>query len=312
CARRALLLPHARGAGSAPRRALLPVAGRERPDRGNALDLRRARLSGRRAGAQLPQGRRARGIRLRDRRRRARGLLRARAHGGDPPRAGAGARDRVAPPQAPAGGKLGARLPLGPRRQGPRDRAAGARRRIRVVSEDDLRASLRGRLDGGGRVFVPYVTGGLPSVDAELLRGVAKAGADAIEVGIPFSDPVIDGGVIQTASRLALEAGATPGNVLETIAEAAVDVPVVVMTYLNPVHAHGEETFLREAVEAGVSGVIVPDLPVDEAAGWIEACSEADVAPVFLAAPGTSEERLREVAAASRGFVYCVATYGVT
>src|SRR5205085_4839518 len=125
-------------------------------------------------------------------------------------------------------------------------------------------------------------------------------------------DPVIDGGVIQTASRLALEAGATPGNVLETIAEAAVDVPVVVMTYLNPVHAHGEETFLREAVEAGVSGVIVPDLPVDEAAGWIEACSEADVAPVFLAAPGTSEERLREVAAASRGFVYCVATYGVT
>ena len=180
------------------------------------------------------------------------------------------------------------------------------------MSEEDLRASLRGRLDGGGRIFVPYVTGGLPAVDAELLRGVAKAGADAIEVGIPFSDPVIDGGVIQTASRLALEAGATPGSVLETIAEAAIDVPVLVMTYLNPVYAHGEEAFLRDAAEAGVSGVIVPDLPVDEASSWIDACSAAAVAPVFLAAPGTSEERLRHVAAASRGFVYCVATYGVT
>jgi tryptophan synthase alpha chain len=180
------------------------------------------------------------------------------------------------------------------------------------VSEEELRASLRARLDGGGRLFVPYVTGGLPAVDAELLRGVAKAGADAIEVGIPFSDPVIDGGVIQTASRLALEGGATPSDVLETIAEAAIDVPVLIMTYLNPVHAHGQEAFLSEASEAGVSGVIVPDLPVDEAGTWIEASARAEVAPVFLAAPGTGEARLREIAAASRGFVYCVATYGVT
>jgi tryptophan synthase alpha chain len=156
------------------------------------------------------------------------------------------------------------------------------------------------------------VTGGLPSVDAELLRGVAKAGADAIEVGIPFSDPVIDGGVIQAASRLALEAGATPASVLATISEAAIDVPVVAMTYLNPIHAHGEDAFLRDAVDAGVSGVIVPDLPVDEASEWIAACSSAGVAPVFLAAPGTTEKRLRDIARVSRGFVYCVATYGVT
>ena len=180
------------------------------------------------------------------------------------------------------------------------------------MSEEDLRASLRARLDGGGRILVPYVTGGLPAVDAELLRGIAKAGADAIEVGIPFSDPVIDGGVIQTASRLALEAGATPSSVLATIAEAAIDVPVLGMTYLNPVYRYGTGAFLREANEAGVSGAIVPDLPVDEARDWIEACSGADVAPVFLAAPGTAEERLRAVASASRGFVYCVATYGVT
>ena len=176
----------------------------------------------------------------------------------------------------------------------------------------ELEAALRAARDRGRKLLVPYVTGGLGDEWTDVLRAVAAAGADAIEIGIPFSDPVMDGGVIQTASRLALEAGATPANVLETIAEAAIDVPVLVMTYLNPVLAHGEETFLREVVEAGVSGVIVPDLPVDEASGWIEACSDTDVAPVFLAAPGTSDARLRDIAAASRGFVYCVSTMGVT
>jgi tryptophan synthase alpha chain len=180
------------------------------------------------------------------------------------------------------------------------------------VSEEDLRSAFASRLDGGGRIFLPYVTGGLPPVDAELLRGVQKAGADAVEVGIPFSDPVMDGGVIQRSSRLALEAGATPAGILATIAEAALDVPVVVMTYLNPVYVHGMEAFLRDASEAGVSGVIVPDLPVDEAPEWIAACTDAGVGSVFLAAPGGSEQRLRAIAGASRGFVYCVATYGVT
>jgi tryptophan synthase alpha chain len=180
------------------------------------------------------------------------------------------------------------------------------------VGEEDLRSAFASRLEGGGRIFLPYVTGGLPLVDAELLRGVEKSGADAIEVGIPFSDPVMDGGVIQQASRLALEAGATPAAILATVAEAALDIPVVVMTYLNPVYVRGMEAFLGEAVDAGVSGVIVPDLPVDEAAEWIEACTRAGVASIFLAAPGARQERLRAIAAASHGFVYCVATYGVT
>lgn len=176
----------------------------------------------------------------------------------------------------------------------------------------DLEPFLRSRLDAGGRVFVPYVTGGLAGVDAELLRGLEVAGADAIEVGIPFSDPVMDGPVIQEASRRALEEGATPSSVLGTIKEAGLEVPVAVMTYANPVWHAGHEAFLDACVDAGVSGVIVPDLPVDEAGDWTSACRRASVAPVFLAAPGTSDDRLRAIGETSRGFVYCVATYGVT
>jgi tryptophan synthase alpha chain len=176
----------------------------------------------------------------------------------------------------------------------------------------DLERALRARLDGGGRAFVPYVTGGYPGVDATLLRELESTGADAIEVGIPFSDPVMDGGVIQEASRRALEAGVRPGAVLATIAEAALTVPVAVMTYVNPVYRHGFEAFLEDASRAGVAGTIVPDLPVDEAEEWGVACERHGVANVLLAAPGTKEDRLSRIADASRGFVYCVATYGVT
>jgi tryptophan synthase alpha chain len=175
----------------------------------------------------------------------------------------------------------------------------------------DLEDALRSALDRGG-AFVPYVTGGLAAVDADLLRGLQEAGADAIEVGIPFSDPVMDGPVIQEASRRALEDGATPSSVLGTVADAGLRVPVAVMTYANPVWHAGLGAFLEACVNAGVSGAIVPDLPVDEANEWMTACAAASVAPVFLAAPGSSEPRLRAIGERSRGFVYCVATYGVT
>ncbi len=164
----------------------------------------------------------------------------------------------------------------------------------------DLEAALRARRDAGGRLFIPYVTGGYPGVDASLLRAIQEAGADAIEVGIPFSDPVMDGGVIQEASRLALEAGARPGDILATIAEAALDVPVAVMTYVNPVYRHGFEAFLTDAGRAGVAGIIVPDLPVDEAVEWTAACAGHGIASVQLAAPGTSDDRLALIAKASQ------------
>lgn len=172
--------------------------------------------------------------------------------------------------------------------------------------------ALVARRDAGGRAFVPYVTGGYPGIDARLLRRLAATGPDAIEVGIPFSEPVMDGGVIQDASAEALRSGARPSDVLAEIAEAALDVPVAVMTYANPVHRRGIGSFLDQAAAAGVAGVIVPDLPVDESAELERAAAERGVDAVLLAAPGTSAERLGEIGRRSRGFVYCVATYGVT
>ena len=176
----------------------------------------------------------------------------------------------------------------------------------------ELERALRERRDRGGHSFAPYVTGGFPGVDAGLLRALQDAGADALEVGIPFSDPVMDGGVVQEASRLSLEAGTRPSDVLATIREAGLSIPVAVMTYVNPVFRRGLETFLDDAREAGVAGVIVPDLPVDEAADLESAAAARGIDVVLLAAPGTIPTRLATIAAHARGFVYCVATYGVT
>ncbi len=173
-------------------------------------------------------------------------------------------------------------------------------RRLRAVRED------------GGHAFVPYVTGGFPGVDAALLRALADAGADAIEVGIPHSDPIMDGGVIQQASRIALEHGTRPSDVLETIREAALSVPVAVMTYANPVFRIGDERFAESLREAGVAGAIVPDLPVDETHAFGEAAAACGVDVVLLAAPGAPTQRIATIGRASHGFVYCVATYGVT
>lgn len=175
-----------------------------------------------------------------------------------------------------------------------------------------LELALRARRERGGKAFVPYVTGGFPGVDAELLRALAEAGADAIEVGVPHSDPVMDGGVVQQASSAALAAGVHPADVLATIAEAALDVPVAVMTYVNPVLRRGVDAFLDDLVGAGVAGMIVPDLPVDEAGPLGEACAARGIDAVLLAAPGATEPRLATIAARASGFVYCVARYGVT
>ena len=175
-----------------------------------------------------------------------------------------------------------------------------------------LEAALRSRRDGGGRAFVPYVTGGLPGVDADLLRAMESSGADALEVGIPFSDPVMDGGVIQEASRLALAAGTHPLDVLHTIREAGLGIPVAVMTYVNPVLRRGMEAFLDDPPDAGVLGIIVPDVPVDEAAELDALAAARGIDAVLLAAPGSTPARLGAIAAQAHGFVYCVATYGVT
>ena len=175
-----------------------------------------------------------------------------------------------------------------------------------------LESALRGVVSGGRKAFVPYVTGGFPGVDAELLLRLQQLGADAIEVGIPHSDPVMDGGVIQEASRVALERGTRVDDVLRVVADAALDVPVAIMTYANPVQRRGTEAFCDVLAGAGVAGMIVPDLPVDEADTLEGAAFARGIDLVLLAAPGTTADRYAAIASASHGFVYCVATYGVT
>lgn len=174
-----------------------------------------------------------------------------------------------------------------------------------------LEAGLRARRDAGAALLVPYVTGGFPGwLDA--VRGVVAAGADAVEVGIPFSDPVMDGVVIQEASRRALEEGATPAGIVAAAATLDLDVPLVVMTYYNPVHHAGHVRFARTLADAGVDAAIVPDLPLDELDGWGDAADDAGVETVLLAAPNATDDRLRRICERARGFVYGVSLLGVT
>ena len=168
----------------------------------------------------------------------------------------------------------------------------------------------------GRRAFMPFIIGGFPDDDTfgQLLLTLDRAGADVIEVGIPFSDPLADGPVILTAGRLALEAGATPVSVLCTIARTAPELsaPVVVMTYYNPLFRNGADKFAQACTRAGVSGVIVPDLPPEEADQWIKAARLKNLDTIFMAAPTTTEERLEAILSLCSGFLYYVSLTGVT
>jgi tryptophan synthase alpha chain len=162
---------------------------------------------------------------------------------------------------------------------------------------------------------VPYITGGLPMAGGSwttALAAMAAAGADAIEVGIPFSDPVMDGPVIQQASELALLEGTTPAGVLDSLARAEVGVPLAVMTYANLVHRFGWERFAASMVASGVRGAILPDIPLEESGPWCTAADAAGVETVMLAAPTAPDDRLAAVAARAEGFVYAVGLLGVT
>jgi len=175
-----------------------------------------------------------------------------------------------------------------------------------------LESSLRARREEGRKLLVPYVTGGLGREWQEVVRAVVAAGADAVEVGIPFSDPIMDGRTIQEASQRALDLGATPVGVIDAMAGIGVDVPLVVMTYYNLVAHMGHERCADRLRVAGVDGAIVPDLPYDELDGWGDAADAAGVETVLLAAPTTPDDRLTEICARSHGFVYGVSLMGVT
>lgn len=146
----------------------------------------------------------------------------------------------------------------------------------------------------------------------DVVRAIGAAGADAIEIGIPFSDPVMDGPIIQQASAAALKSGATPSGIIVALARADVGVPLAVMTYYNIVLRAGHRRMAGTLADAGVSGAIVPDLPIDELDGWGEEADKAGVETVLLVAPTTPGRRLGAICARSRGFVYGVGVMGVT
>jgi tryptophan synthase alpha chain len=162
--------------------------------------------------------------------------------------------------------------------------------------------------------LMPYLMGGHPDLDRsrECLAAAVDAGADLIELGIPFSDPLADGPVIHAAGSQALAAGVKPVDVLALCEEVHARVPVMLMVYANLVLAHGGDDFVKRAAAAGAAGLIVPDLPHDESSGVREACDAAGIALIPLVAPTTPEDRLRAIGADARGFIYAVSLVGTT
>jgi tryptophan synthase alpha chain len=165
--------------------------------------------------------------------------------------------------------------------------------------------------------LIAYVTCGDPDLATtrEIILAAIEAGADAIELGVPFSDPVADGPVIQRASERALKQGTTLAQVLTLAAEVrqhAQSTGLVVFSYLNPILRMGVDKFCKVARAAGVDGTLVTDLPVEEADEYLRAMSAYELSPVFMASPTSPDQRLRSIAAASRGFVYAVSRTGVT
>ncbi|HVC14611.1 MAG TPA: tryptophan synthase subunit alpha [Acidimicrobiales bacterium] len=171
---------------------------------------------------------------------------------------------------------------------------------------------LRARRTEGRKLLIPYLMGGMGDDWVESLQAVAAAGADAVEVGIPFSDPMIDGPVIQRAGLHALDRGATPARVVDDVAAAAPGVPIAVMTYYNIVFRAGHRRMARSLAAAGIGAAILPDLPLEVLDPWAREADAAGVATVLLVAPSTPEDRVGRICERSRGFVYAVAHMGVT
>ena len=167
-----------------------------------------------------------------------------------------------------------------------------------------------------GALLIGYITAGdpTPEMTPQIAEALIRGGVDILELGLPFSDPIADGPTIQAASLRALNAATTPMKVLEIAKQirSKHDVPLVVMTYYNPVLQNGLEKFLSAAKDAGVDGFIIPDLPVEEAADYKKAASACNLDTIFLASPATSKERLEKIVDASSGFLYLVSRFGVT
>lgn len=170
--------------------------------------------------------------------------------------------------------------------------------------------------DRGERALIPFLSAGDPDLDAtyDLVCAMAEAGADAVEIGVPFSDPTADGPTIQRSSERGIASGASLRRVLQLVRglRDEVDLPLILMGYANPVYAMGPERFAADAAEVGVDGVIVADLPPEEGAAVFGACRDRGIDPILLAGPTTTPERLAMLARETRGFLYYVSLTGVT
>ncbi|GHH74075.1 tryptophan synthase alpha chain [Streptomyces sulfonofaciens] len=182
---------------------------------------------------------------------------------------------------------------------------------IQLLTDTLARARAEGR-----SALIAYLPAGFPTVEGgiEAVTAVLDGGADVMEVGLPHSDPVLDGPVIQTADDIALRGGVRIADVMRTVREAhrATGKPVLVMTYWNPIDRYGIERFTAELAEAGGAGCILPDLPVQESATWREHAAKHDLATVFVVAPSSRDARLATITAAGTGFVYAASLMGVT
>ena len=177
---------------------------------------------------------------------------------------------------------------------------------------DTIAAAFRG--DGRRAAFMPYMMGGFPDMatSRRIAEAYADGGADLVELGVPFTDPLADGPVVQAAGTAALRAGATTHEVLALGRALADRVAVVVMVYANLIFARGLERFADDLAEHGIAGLIVPDLPLEESASVLAACEGAGLALVPLVAPTTPDERMARIGAQARGFVYAVSVTGTT
>lgn len=190
--------------------------------------------------------------------------------------------------------------------------ASTADRADAPTSPGRLEATLRAVRDSGRKSLVPYITGGLGENWLGCLAAVIDGGGDACEIGIPFSDPVMDGPIIQQANDVALEAGVTPLTIAADLRNFESPIPLAAMTYYNIAFRMGHERYASMLHEAGVSGTILPDLQVDESDDWLRVAAENGIENVFLAAPTSPDERLQRIGDRSRGFVYAVGLLGIT
>lgn len=165
------------------------------------------------------------------------------------------------------------------------------------------------------KAFIAFVTGGDPDLETtkEILIGMEEAGADLIEIGIPFSDPIAEGPVIQEANERALANGCTTDKLFDTIKDArkTITVPMVFLTYINPIYTYGKEKFMERCNECGIDGLIIPDLPFEEKGELKDVCHQHNIDLISLIAP-TSKERIAMIAKEATGFIYCVSSMGTT